>query len=125
MAPIPDLGPGDYILWHPDLAYAIDNHPPARIWEAIFLPSSPISPAPPRSGNPFLLGHPSPDFGGGRGERAHLGRPGVQDVNDAGGEDGLMAMGLLPWNEKLVSDPVEKEVCRMANGILFPDRYGL
>ena len=54
-----------------------------------------------------------------------MGRPGVQDVNDAGGEDGLMAMGLLPWSEKLAKGEVEKEVCKMANGILFPDRYGL
>jgi len=135
MVTVPDLRPGDYVLWHPDLIYAIDNHPgkprtsPADATTVMYIPACPLTQtnalylAGQRKA--FLLGHPSPDFGGGRGERSHMGRPGVQDVNEAGGEDGLRAMGLLPWDEKAVEGEVEKEVLRMANGILFPDRYGL
>jgi hypothetical protein len=73
----------------------------------------------------FLLGSPPPDFGGGRGESEHAGRPGVQDVNDAGGDDGLRAMGLLPWDEEEADTDAEREVLAMANGILFPDLYDM
>jgi hypothetical protein len=37
--------------------------------------------------------------GGGGGERDHPGRSGVQDVADAGGDEGLRSMGLAPWDE--------------------------
>ena len=50
-----------------------------------------------------------------------MGRAGVQDVNDAGGDDGLRAMGLLPWDEEEAHTEAEREVLAMANGILFPD----
>ncbi|KAH8167958.1 hypothetical protein CIB48_g317 [Xylaria polymorpha] len=45
----------------------------------------------------------APDFSeagnGSSGERDHAGRSGVQDVADAGGEDGLRSMGLTPFEE--------------------------
>ncbi|CAJ2499972.1 Uu.00g028250.m01.CDS01 [Anthostomella pinea] len=111
----------------------------------------------------FLLGLPAPDFeannssyirggrgGGGfasKGEKHHAGRPGVQDVCDAGGEEGLRSMGLSPWDEdereRAVmgagrsggadgdgntrngsrAEEVERELLRLASGILFPDRF--
>lgn len=52
-----------------------------------------------------------------------MGRAGVQDVNDAGGDDGLRTMGLLPWDEEEARTEAEREVLAMANGILFPDLY--
>ncbi|SPO02336.1 related to DUF1479 domain protein [Cephalotrichum gorgonifer] len=139
MVTVPRLGRGDYILWHPDLIYAIDRPPtvtsaldpsalsfmppPETPSTIMFIPACPLTQTNAlylaRQRKAFLLGHPSPDFGGDRGERGHLGRPGVQDVNEAGGEDGLRAMGLLPFEE----DGEDGGVMRMANGILFPDGY--
>lgn len=46
----------------------------------------------------FLAGTPCPDFGGGIGESAHIGRPGVEDVRQVDPEDGMRAFGLSPWN---------------------------
>ncbi|KAI0452686.1 DUF1479-domain-containing protein [Xylaria acuta] len=86
----------------------------------------------------FLLGLAAPDFSeagnGTSGERDHAGRSGVQDVADAGGEDGLRSMGLAPfeevssrWNNSNSNREREKEkdirLLRLANGILFPDRF--
>lgn len=44
-------------------------------------------------------------------------------MNDAGGDDGLRTMGLLPWDEEEARTDREREVLGMANGILFPDLY--
>ncbi|GAP84305.2 putative duf1479 domain protein [Rosellinia necatrix] len=94
----------------------------------------------------FLLGLAAPDFAeagaGSAGERDHQGRPGVQDIADAGGERGLRSMGLAPWEEAAApavrprggggggsSDKSSRErekdarLLRLANGILFPDRF--
>ncbi|KAI2638491.1 DUF1479-domain-containing protein [Xylaria nigripes] len=84
----------------------------------------------------FLLGLPAPDFAeAGRastGERDHAGRSNVQDVADAGGDEGLRSMGLTPWEELRRhshdgegSRKREKDarLLEFANGILFPDRY--
>ncbi|KAL2110843.1 hypothetical protein VUR80DRAFT_615 [Thermomyces stellatus] len=132
MITVPRLGRGDYILWHPDLIYAIDRPatsnpalsfmpPPASPTTIMYIPACPLTQTNAlylaRQRKAFLLGHPSPDFGGDRGEREHMGRPGVQDVNEAGGEDGLRAMGLLPFEE----GGEDAAVVRMANSILFPD----
>ncbi|KAI1456490.1 hypothetical protein F4805DRAFT_225756 [Annulohypoxylon moriforme] len=50
----------------------------------------------------FLRGHPGPDFdstGTGLGSEApHTGRLGEKDIREVGGEEGLQAMGLAPWN---------------------------
>ncbi|KAI1106409.1 hypothetical protein F4804DRAFT_340561 [Jackrogersella minutella] len=126
----------------------------------------------------FLRGHPGPDFdstGTGLGSEApHMGRLGEKDIREVGGEEGLRAMGLAPWNlsgdhnhdrkhasssssssksQKALLPPLdadadvdmdapsrsssrdsrsrstssstqaEAEVVRLANIILFPDRY--
>ncbi|KAI0466645.1 DUF1479-domain-containing protein [Xylaria cf. heliscus] len=109
----------------------------------------------------FLLGLAAPDFAepgsGSSGERDHAGRSGVQDVADAGGEDGLRSMGLAPFEEEENfgnssgsgsssssgrrnhhhhhhhhsninnNNDLEREknirLLRLANGILFPDRF--
>ncbi|KAI0874897.1 DUF1479-domain-containing protein [Hypoxylon argillaceum] len=87
----------------------------------------------------FLLGLAAPDFAepgsGAAGERDHPGRAGVQDVADAGGEDGLRSMGLAPFESAATAtrdrdrDREKKRsrkdgrVLRLANEILFPDRF--
>ncbi|KAM7206769.1 Protein of unknown function (DUF1479) domain containing protein [Rhypophila sp. PSN 637] len=82
----------------------------------------------------FLLGYPGPDFdvagytrsgsmGPLRDERRHSSRASVQTVNDTGGDDGLRAMGLLPWDEEDAESDAERRVLEMANAILFPDLF--
>lgn len=78
----------------------------------------------------FLLGLPGPDFtfaqGGSRteiGESCHLGRPGVQEVYETGGEEALRSMGLLAWEEKDAADEEGRTMLKVANHILFPDQF--
>ncbi|KAK3329455.1 hypothetical protein B0H66DRAFT_571945 [Apodospora peruviana] len=140
---LPDLEPGDYVLWHPDLVHAIldgggrhtiDNRQTAAAPTTstlLYLPACPLTQTNAlylsRQRKAFLLGYPGPDFdfagGGRRGENSYMGRAGVQEVNDAGGEDGLRGMGLLPWDEEDAASDAEREVLAMANSILFPDLY--
>lgn len=131
MVQIPRLNPGDYLVWHCDAVYAFDptqrpSEPDATV---IYLPACPLTQTNAlylaRQRKAFLLGQSSPDFGGSHGESTHMGRPGVQEVHDAGGEDGLRSMGLLPWEEVDAADDCEEEMIEMANGILFPDRYDI
>lgn len=84
----------------------------------------------------FLLGYPGPDFTSTPthngptktndehhteiGESYHMGRPGVQEINDAGGEEALRAMGLLAWDEDDAADAGERALLKMANSLLFP-----
>ncbi|KAI1106160.1 DUF1479-domain-containing protein [Jackrogersella minutella] len=137
MVPIPNVEPGDYVLWHPDAVHAVDAiHAGFADASVLYAPACPLTQTNAlylaRQRKAFLLGRPAPDFAesggfhyhGGAGERDYLGRPGVQDVNDAGGEEGLRSMGLLPWDErKGATSKVQRELLRQANGILFPDRF--
>ncbi|KAI0107718.1 hypothetical protein GGR51DRAFT_548232 [Nemania sp. FL0031] len=178
MISVPDLEPGDYVIWHPDAVHAVDaafasssvpssvpspsyththhthhTHPtanptinppigiPSRARQAttiLYIPACPLTQTNAlylsRQRRAFLLGLAAPDFAepgsGAAGERDHAGRAGVQDVADAGGEDGLRSMGLAPFehNNKAkrgAEKDKEKEarVLRLANEILFPDRF--
>ena len=129
MVQVPRLNPGDYIVWHPDSIYAIDRNQRDELDGAtvMYIPACPLTQTNAlylaRQRKAFLLGQPSPDFGNGKGESTHLSRPGVQEVHAAGGEDGLRAMGLMPWEEDEAFTEREAEVIEMANRILFPDRY--
>ncbi|KAK4170289.1 hypothetical protein QBC43DRAFT_340039 [Cladorrhinum sp. PSN259] len=137
---VPKLEPGDYLIWHPDLIHSFDfpsqeeepqPGPAAAAAAVMYLPACPLTQTNAlylsRQRKAFLLGCPPPDFGGGRGESNYAGRPGVQEVNDAGGEEGLRAMGLLPWDEEesAFENDEEREVLAMANGILFPELYDM
>lgn len=66
----------------------------------------------------FLAGTPGPDFGGGKGESEHIGRPTADDLRKWTNEMGAQAMGL----EKLVSRagaaPGEVAAVESANSIL-------
>ncbi|OTB05674.1 hypothetical protein M426DRAFT_319660 [Hypoxylon sp. CI-4A] len=130
MVPIPRVEPGDYVLWHPDAVHAVDTvHAGTADASVLYVPACPLTQTNAlylaRQRKAFLLGDPAPDFfEGGNGEREFMGRPGVQDVNDAGGEEGLRSMGLMPWDEKR-GVAVERELLRQANGILFPDRFDI
>lgn len=126
---VPSLNPGDYLIWHPDTIHAVSGGNSAML----YLPAVPLTQTNAlylaRQRKAFLLGHPGPDFGGGggrdSGESDHVGRPGVQEVSDAGGDEALRAMGLLPWDEDDAETGADRKVLDMVNGILFPDRFGM
>ncbi|KAL1873027.1 hypothetical protein Daus18300_004168 [Diaporthe australafricana] len=170
LVPVPPLRPGDYVLFHPDVAYTMNpSLPPTPLTTGQTPPltpehsrrsstSSPSSPALSHSSSTttssptattllyipacpltqtnalflarqrkaFLLGFPGPDFAGGGGESFHMGRPGVQEVNEAGGEAALRATGLLAWDEDdATGGEAERLVLAAANGILFPDSFAV
>lgn len=167
----PTLQPGDYIIWHPDQAYQFSNTEHGGSTAAtssgmsstsmlVYTPAAPLTQTNAlflaRQRKAFLRGHPGPDFdstGTGLGSEApHTGRLGENEIREVGGEEGLQAMGLAPWNlgksvtmvksstpsssdskdrdsedggERSLT-PVthaEVEVLKMANVILFPERY--
>ncbi|KAK1760222.1 hypothetical protein QBC47DRAFT_2387 [Echria macrotheca] len=179
---IPTLQTGDYIVWHPDLAYhmssnpnvmasraptpppagEVDEKPPSQpVSILVYIPAAPLTQTNAlylaRQRKTFQRGHPTPDFdstGSGLGsEASHSGRPGETEIAEVGGPAGLQAMGLAPFDvaptppttngngdgdvemegaeaSASASSPSKKsvtraeaEVARLANIILFPDRY--
>ncbi|KAG7284692.1 hypothetical protein NEMBOFW57_009301 [Staphylotrichum longicolle] len=177
---IPTLQTGDYIVWHPDLAYHITSNPNVMASRAptpppmadgeepsgrpvsilVYVPAAPLTQTNAlylaRQRKTFQRGHPGPDFdstGSGLGSEAtHIGRPTETDIAEVGGPAGLQAMGLAPFDvaptpptasasaigngggandadvemEGAASQSMtraEAEVARLANIILFPDRY--
>ncbi|KAI0885092.1 uncharacterized protein GGS22DRAFT_138755 [Annulohypoxylon maeteangense] len=122
----PTLQVGDYIVWHPDQAYQFSNTnyrtnsrpqtssssgdvPPDdkdNTSMLVYTPAAPLTQTNAlylaRQRKTFLRGHPGPDFdstGTGLGSEApHTGRLGEKDIREVGGEEGLQAMGLAPWN---------------------------
>ena len=127
---LPALRPGDYVIWHPDAIHAGDSVQSGLTAATVFyIPACPLSQINAlylaRQRKAFLLGSPAPDFEGGAGESYHIGRPGVAEVSEAGGEAALRAMGLLPWDEDEAHDQEEAALVRMANALLFPERFGL
>ncbi|KAI0976676.1 hypothetical protein F4678DRAFT_468857 [Xylaria arbuscula] len=139
MVSIPDLEPGDYVIWHPDVVHANPYAPSTPDTTLLYIPACPLTQTNAlyltRQRRAFLLGLPAPDFaeaGIGSGERDHAGRAGVQDVADAGGDEGLRSMGLTPWENTSTSASSSRgreergrreDLLRLANGILFPDRF--
>lgn len=109
------------------------SSPPLSI--LLYIPACPLTPNNAeylaRQRRAFLLGFPAPDFATTRredrraetgDESCHLGRPGVQEIYDAGGEEALRAMGLLAWEEDEAVDESERGLLMLANAVLFPDR---
>ncbi|KAI0853781.1 hypothetical protein F5Y00DRAFT_59786 [Daldinia vernicosa] len=118
----PTLQAGDYIIWHPDQAYQFSNtnyrtssRPQTSSSEPgagdttsmlVYTPAAPLTQTNAlflaRQRKAFLRGHPGPDFdstGTGLGSEApHTGRLGEKDIREVGGQEGLQAMGLAPWN---------------------------
>ncbi|KAF3070950.1 hypothetical protein GL218_00256 [Daldinia childiae] len=119
----PTLQAGDYIIWHPDQAYQFSNtnyrtssRPQTSSSEPgandtttsmlVYTPAAPLTQTNAlflaRQRKAFLRGHPGPDFdstGTGLGSEApHTGRLSEKDIREVGGEEGLQAMGLAPWN---------------------------
>jgi hypothetical protein len=67
----------------------------------------------------FVAGTPSPDFGGGAGESAHVGRVSVEHVAEYVAEDGARAMGVAEWDADAAGlTPGQRVILDRANKIL-------
>jgi hypothetical protein len=123
---IPTLQTGDYIVWHPDLAYHMTSNPsvmasraptpppmdddsappPKPVSILVYIPAAPLTQTNAlylaRQRKTFQRGHPGPDFdstGSGLGSEAtHAQRPGETEIAEVGGPAGLQAMGLAPFD---------------------------
>ncbi|KAI9745225.1 MAG: hypothetical protein M1818_001503 [Claussenomyces sp. TS43310] len=98
MTHVPKVYPGDYVAWHCDTIHAVDKtHAGTSDSSVLYIPSSPTTEANLsyviRQRKAFEAGTPGPDFPGGVGESHHVGRPRKEDIDEAGGERGLYAMG--------------------------------
>ena len=124
MIHIPLVQPGDYVAWNADTIHAVDKiHAGTTDSSVLYIPSCPLTERNARylarQREAFLEGVPGPDFPGGVGESAHVGRPGVEDVEAVSGKEGLRAFGLERWDcEAEGLSPGEREVMRRANEIL-------
>ncbi|ESZ98223.1 hypothetical protein SBOR_1399 [Sclerotinia borealis F-4128] len=99
MVHVPKISPGDYVAWHCDTIHAVDKtHAGKSDSSVLYIPACPLTPINAEAlacqRDTFLAGLPGPDFPGGKGESEHIGRPGVKEVEEWTGEDGLRAMGL-------------------------------
>ena len=116
MVHIPDVRPGDYVAWHCDIIHAVDKiHNGTSDSSVMYIPACPLTEINAqylvRQREAFLAGTPGPDFPGGKGESEHVNRMGKEDVEKAGGVNGLRGMGLAPWD-------VENEFLGRANEIV-------
>lgn len=104
MVHVPDVRPGDYVAWHCDTIHSVDKvHNGTSDSSVMYIPACPLTETNAqyliRQKEAFLNGTPGPDFPGGKGESEHVGRMSADDIEKAGGVEGLRAMGLRPWDE--------------------------
>ena len=124
MVHMPRVNPGDYVSWHCDTIHAVDKvHAGKSDSSVIYIPACPLTVANAdfvaRQRECFLSGAPCPDFGGGKGESEHVGRPGVEDVRRVNPVEGMQAFGLREWDSNAPDlAPGQREVMDRANKIL-------
>lgn len=123
MIHVPEINPGDYVVWHCDSIHAVDKiHAGKSDSSVMYIPSCPLTERNAeyleRQRTEFLAGTPGPDFPGGKGESEHVGRPKTEDLRRAAEKIGLQAMGLEGFDVVEGSSAGEREVFRKANEIL-------
>ncbi|KAK4121975.1 DUF1479-domain-containing protein [Parathielavia appendiculata] len=79
MVHVPEVRPGDYVVWHCDTIHAVDKkHGGKGDSSVLYIPVCPTTKASAeyvvRQRAAFLQGTPGPDFPGGEGESRHIGR---------------------------------------------------
>lgn len=123
MIHVPDVEPGDYVAWHCDSIHAVDKiHNGTGDSSVLYIPACPLTETNAsylvRQREAFLSGTPGPDFPGGVGESAHVGRMGRDDVTAVGGVEGEKALGLGVWSVEGGATEGVKGVIGKANGIV-------
>lgn len=124
MVHMPRVNPGDYVSWHCDTIHAVDKvHAGKSDSSVMYIPACPLTVANAefvaRQRESFLNGTPCPDFGGGKGESEHVGRPGIAEVEAVNAVEGMLAFGLREWDSDapgLTSG--QREVLDRANKVL-------
>ncbi|GAB1317781.1 DUF1479-domain-containing protein (Fragment) [Madurella fahalii] len=123
MVHVPEVRPGDYVVWHCDTIHAVDKkHGGNSDSSVLYIPVCPTTEASAqyvaRQRAAFLQGTPAPDFPGGEGESHHIGRATEAYVKKYCDPVGMQAMGLekLPVPED--ETPGAKAAVRLANAIL-------
>lgn len=144
MVHMPEVRPGDFVVWHCDSKYcpvslpwgteknltqldaaihAVDKiHKGQSDSSVLYIPICPVTEKNAeymvRQRKAFLDGTPGPDFPGGQGESKHVNRPTESYVRAHADSEGLRAFGF----EKLVAaeqdGPGANEAIKMANEIL-------
>ncbi|KAK3939214.1 DUF1479-domain-containing protein [Diplogelasinospora grovesii] len=123
MVHIPEVKPGDFVVWHCDTIHAVDRtHNGTSDSSVLYIPVCPTTEASAeyvaQQRAAFLAGTPGPDFPGGIGESQHVGRPTVEYVRGCSGPEGVQSMGL---DEIVAADddtPGGREAVRRANKVL-------
>ncbi|KAF9869406.1 hypothetical protein CkaCkLH20_13123 [Colletotrichum karsti] len=85
MVHMPKIKPGDFVVWHADSIHAVDLvHEGKGDSSVLYIPVCPLTDQNveylKRQREAFLEGLPGPDFPGGKGESAHVGRPGEDAI---------------------------------------------
>ncbi|KAK3348793.1 hypothetical protein B0T25DRAFT_458798 [Lasiosphaeria hispida] len=99
MVHMPEVKPGDYVVWHCDTIHAVDKtHSGMSDSSVLYIPVCPTTEANARyvarQRDAFLHGTPAPDFPGGGGESAHIGRPTAEHVKQYAEPRGTQSIGL-------------------------------
>jgi len=98
MVSVPRVEPGDVVMWQGDLIHAVESvHAGKSDSSVLYIPAVPDIPMNRAYVNQqresFLAGLPPTDFPGGKGESEHVGRATEETIEEAGGAQGLRAMG--------------------------------
>ncbi|KAJ2892326.1 hypothetical protein MKZ38_009997 [Zalerion maritima] len=124
MTPMPQLRPGDFVVWHCDGIHAVDpKHRGTVDSSVLYIPVCPLTQLNARylvrQRDNFRNGFPGPDFPGGKGESEHVGRVTEEDAKKMVERQALEAFGLEAFDETQagLSDGARK-VRGMANEML-------
>lgn len=123
MVHMPEVRPGDFVVWHCDTIHAVDKiHKGQSDSSVLYIPICPVTEKNAqymvRQRKAFLDGTPGPDFPGGKGESQHVNRPTESYLRAHAESEGLKAFGF----EKLVAaesdGPGASEAIKRTNEIL-------
>ncbi|KAH8652120.1 hypothetical protein BX600DRAFT_527284 [Xylariales sp. PMI_506] len=99
MVHVPEVRPGDFVIWHCDTIHAVDKiHNGTGDSSVLYIPVCPTTEESAqyvaRQRSAFIEGTPGPDFPGGKGESEHVGRRGPDYVKLYSNAQGMQSMGL-------------------------------
>ncbi|OTB10868.1 hypothetical protein K445DRAFT_27203 [Daldinia sp. EC12] len=123
MVHIPNIKPGDYVVWHCDSIHAVDKvHKGNSDSSVLYIPVCPLTEMNARylvrQKVAFLNGAPGPDFPGGRGEADHINRQTQLHLRSYATTDGLRAFGFERLDADTADTSGAKMVTSLANEIL-------
>lgn len=123
MTHMPEVSPGDYVIWHCDAIHAVDPiHQGTSDSSVMYIPVCPLSRLNVkyliRQREAFRQGYPGPDFPGGKGESEHVGRLTEDAVKDIISSQGLQALGILRLEEDEGTTSGAKRIRVFANEAL-------